>query len=224
MYRTARTLILPLLLLGMLAALPACGDDDGGLPKAGVDCDDLSPMPAVISDIDETLTTSDNEFLMQVMDAEYVPASRPGSVELMQGFYERGYLILYLTARYETLELLDGSSAREATESWLLDEGYPVDPDRTRVVLAADSNSGDETIAYKRGALEDLMAEGWDFEYAFGNADTDIAAYAEAGIPLDVTYIIGDHAGEEGTVAVAGEGWTDTIATLLDPVGRTCDF
>lgn len=60
--------------------------------------------------------------------------------------------------------------------------------------------------------------------YAFGNADTDIQAYAEALIPLDHTYIIGALAGDSGTVAVPGEGWTELITTLLDPQGRICDF
>ncbi len=210
--------------LCVIALGPACGDDDDGLPAAGVDCADLSPLPAIVSDIDETLTTSDNELLLQIVEPDHVQEMRAEAVALIQGFYDRGYRILYLTARYEGLELLDGTPAREFTEKWLVDQGFPTDSERTRLVLAAEPNSGDETAAYKRGALEDLMAEGWDFIYAFGNADTDIGAYNEAGIALDHTYIIGDHAGEGGTVAVPGEGWTDLIITLLDPQGRICDF
>jgi len=34
---------------------------------------------------------------------------------------------------------------------------------------------------------------------AYGNATTDIAAYADGGIPKADTYIIGEHAGEQGT-------------------------
>jgi len=201
----------------------ACGVDDG-LPAAGVDCADLSPLPAIVSDIDETLTTSDNELLLQIVEPEHVQAQRPGAVALIQGFYDRGYQILYLSARYEDLALLDGTLAREFTETWLVDQGFPMDSERTRLVLATEPNSGAETAAYKRGALEDLIAQGWDFSFAFGNADTDIQAYQEAGLAVDHTYIIGDRAGEGGTVAVAGEGWTDLITMLLDPQGRVCDF
>ena len=37
---------------------------------------------------------------------------------------------------------------------------------------------------------------------AYGNASTDITAYATAGIGAANTYVIGDHAGEGGTVAL----------------------
>ena len=215
-----------MVLLGLLVWLPAlgCGDDDSGLPPAGVDCADLSPQPAIVTDIDETLTTSDEEFIQQVLEPDYVPAHREGSVALIRGFYERGYLVLYLTARSEALELMDGTSAREATEAWLNQLGFPMDPDRTRLILSEEATSGDETAAYKRDALLGLEAEGWDFEYAFGNAVTDIQGYAAAGIPADHTYIIGEEAADATAVGVQGEGWTTTIEEVLDPQGRVCDF
>lgn len=185
-----------------------------------------SPSPAVVTDIDETLTTSDEELIQQMLDPTYIPALRPGSVSLMQGLYERGYLILYLTARAETLELLDGSTGREATETWLVDMGFPMDPDRTRVELAPDSLVGDDvgTAAYKRDAVLDRMNAGWTFDFAFGNATTDASGYVDAGIPLEQIYMIGEHTGELGTVAVSGEGWTDLFETQFDPLPRVCDF
>lgn len=219
-----RSLFCTAFALGAILSAAACGDDDSGLPPAGVDCADLSPAPAIVTDIDETLTLSDEEFLQQVLEPDYVPEAREGSVALVKGYYERGYRILYLTARAETLELMDGTPAREATEQWLQDLGFPLNPDRTRVVLAPDSVSGAETAAYKQGALEGLEAEGWDFAYAYGNATTDIDAYLGAGIPAADVFIIGEYAGQMGTVAIAGEAWTDHIATQLDPTGRICDF
>lgn len=104
------------------------------------------------------------------------------------------------------------------------DLGFPMDAARTRVVLAEETNTGDATVAYKRGAVEAAMADGWDFQYAFGNASTDIQGYAEAGIDVDRTYIIGRNTGDGSTVPVAGEAWTDVITDLLDPQGRVCDF
>src|SRR4051812_10555050 len=39
---------------------------------------------AVVTDIDETLTTDDNEFLYQIADPSYDPAMRPDADTLMQ--------------------------------------------------------------------------------------------------------------------------------------------
>lgn len=36
-------------------------------------------------------------------------------------------------------------------------------------------------------------------EAAYGNATTDITAYADAGIPKAATYIIGSNGGKDGT-------------------------
>ncbi len=51
--------------------------------------------------------------------------------------------------------------------------------------------------AFKAGVLEDLTARvGLRFVAAYGNAPTDICAYAEAGIDPAVTNIVGSHGGE----------------------------
>jgi phosphatidate phosphatase PAH1 len=225
----ALPLLLGALALGLGLGLGSTGcdpKDDDDLPKAGVACSSLSPSPAIVTDIDETLTTSDEEFIQQMLEPDYVPAMRPGSLELVKALYKRGYLVMYLTARAETLELMDGTSGREATEGWLVDMGFPMDPDRTEVVLAPSSLVGDEegTAAYKRDAILDRVAAGWTFDFAFGNATTDASGYLEAGIPPDQIYMIGDHAGYQGTVAVQGEGWTTLIETELAPLPRVCDF
>ena len=50
-------------------------------------------------------------------------------------------------------------------------------------------------------------------DFAYGNATTDIYAYLNAGIAADVTWIIGDHAGEMGTHAVTG-AWTARVGEV----------
>lgn len=211
---------LPLSCVLYVSLAVACDDDD-----TGIKCESISPSVAIVTDIDETLTTSDAEFVKQVVIEGYVPEAREGSVELVNAYYSRGYQILYLTARPETQMLLSGETAREATEKWLVDLGFPMNPRWTRVILAADSLPGDEeTVAYKRESVEMLTSEGWSFEYAYGNATTDIEAYLEAGIPAERVFIIGEHAGEQGTVAISGEGWIEHMATHVDPLERICDF
>jgi phosphatidate phosphatase PAH1 len=209
-------------------SLGACGggkDSHGDLPPAGVECSTLSPVPAIVTDIDGTLTLSDAEFVTQVVDATYVPVAQPDAAALITELYDRGYLILYLTARPETLALSDGTSARDATEKWLEDEGFPMDSKRTALVLSPDAvATGDPTIAYKLGAVQEYQAEGWQFDYGYGNATTDASAYLQAGIPAEDVYLVGSNTGDQGTATVSGDGWTDHLATVVTPMPRVCDF
>lgn len=181
-------------------------------------------QPAIVTDIDETLTISDAEFVMQIGDGNYDPIEREGGSELITAYADLGYRIMYLTARSEDIVLeVTGETAREATERWLVEHGYPTDPETTLVVLSPMFVVGDSAQEYKAAALMDQQASGWRFDYAYGNATSDIGAYAEAGIGLDVTFIIGEHAGEGGTVAVAGEGWVDHAAAHLPTVPAVCE-
>ena len=58
---------------------------------------------------------------------------------------------------------------------------------------------------------------GWTPVAAYGNADTDIGAYDEAGIPKDITFIVGELAGTEGTMPVENLDYADHIAAFVDP-------
>jgi phosphatidate phosphatase PAH1 len=217
-------LLAPIVLLASL--LGACGgkDSHGDLPPADVECSTLAPAPAVVTDIDGTLTLSDAEFLQEFVDATYVPVAWPDAVTLIRELYDRGYLILYLTARPETLAMSSGKSVRDATVDWLKGQGFPLDSKRTEVVLAPDSTSGAATTAYKLGVLQERQAAGWRLDLAYGNATTDIDAYLQAGIPPEDVFIIGENSGEQGTAPVAGDGWTDHLATVVAPTPRVCDF
>jgi len=181
-------------------------------------------QPSIVTDIDETLTLSDGEFLMQIGDGTYDPIAREGAVELVNAYADLGYHVLYLTARSETIVLKGtGETAREATERWIDEHGFPNDPATTTVTLAPKFLFGDDTQIYKAQALMDEQAGGRRFDYAYGNATTDIGAYAEAGIALDATFIIGENAGEGGTVAVMGEGWLEHNDSHLPSVPAVCE-
>lgn len=181
-------------------------------------------QPAIVTDIDETLTISDAEFIMQIADGTYDPVEREGAQELIMAYADLGYRIMYLTARSEDIVLLGtGETAREATERWLLEHDFPTDPTTTLVVLSPMFVLDDSAVEFKTGALMDQQAAGWRFDYAYGNATSDIDAYANAGIDLATTFIIGEHAGEGGTVAVAGEGWVEHTAAHVPTVPAVCE-
>ncbi len=201
---------------------PANGGADAGtqgLPRC------QEPGVAIVTDIDATLTTSDNEFLTQLLTGNHDPAERAGAAAMINDYAERGYFILYLTARPEGAPVgLTGQNAADATQAWLTDHGYPVDPDRTRMVLAPGLVFGNSAADFKSGALMDMQGEGFTFAYAYGNATSDIDAYAAAGIPVDDTFIIGPEAGTGGTVAVDGEDWLGHTASFVDTLPAICSW
>lgn len=45
---------------------------------------------------------------------------------------------------------------------------------------------------------------GYKIDYVYGNAESDIFAYGQAGIPPERTHIIGEHGGKGGTKALRG--------------------
>jgi hypothetical protein len=185
-----------------------------------VGCD--AAFNAIVTDIDETLTISDAEFTMQIADGTYDPMAREGAAELITAYADLGYRVLYLTARADTIVTSTGESAEDATHRWLMEHGFPMG-ERTEVQLASSFVINSAAAEYKAQAIMDRQAAGWVFDYAYGNALSDIQGYATAGIAKDDTFIIGDEAGAEGTVAVAGEGWVEHTQTQMPTVEMVCD-
>jgi hypothetical protein len=211
---------------------PATGTSTGEATTEAVDSTESGTtagaceleLPAIVTDIDETLTISDAEFIMQIGDGTYDPVEREGAHELITAYADLGYRIMYLTARSEDIVLVGtGETAREATERWILEHGFPNDPETTVVVLSEMFVFDDTAAEYKTDALMEQQAAGWRFDYAYGNATSDIDAYANAGIDLAATFIIGEHAGEGGTVAVEGEGWVEHTAAHIPTVPAVCE-
>lgn len=161
-----------------------------------------TPLPAegclrtaVVTDIDETLTISDEEYLTQVLDASYDPVARPSAAELMSGYVDLGYAIVYLTARGEDLAP-EGATARGLTVDWLMAHDFPVDEEL--VFLAEGVGAlGDAAAGYKIEVLEGLVADGWRFPWGYGNADTDMVAF-ETVVPQGQLFLVGELAGEPG--------------------------
>lgn len=188
----------------------------------GSDSQPLVPcQSAIITDIDETLTTSDSEWLKKVVMPSYDPAMRPDANTLMQGYAALGYHIFYLTARGELLSLLDGTSAREATRTWLEDHDFPFE--NGHLFLSSGLAALDEAaVTYKQGKIEDLMADGWSIAYAYGNALSDIAAFKGAGIPDDRIFLVGKLAGQEDVIPIpTDEAYTEHLAEFLPTVPAT---
>jgi len=153
------------------------------------------PPDSIVTDIDETLTTDDFEWVTQLIDPEHDPEMRPDANALMRGYDELGYTVYYITARGEAMELPDGRTAREATRAWLEDHGFPV-RDGTLFLAPGNGALGDTAVEYKSSTIEDLELAGWPVHYAYGNSDTDIEAFQQAGIPDDRIFAVGEDCDE----------------------------
>lgn len=151
-----------------------------------------------VFDIDGTLTTSDWELFEDLLDDLFTPIlhgsapeARAGAAETTIARDEQGYIPVYLTGRPYWLT---GKS-----RAWLDERGMANGPlvtaRRTSQILPTQSGVG----TFKADTLAQLELMGLAPEIAYGNATTDIFAYADAGIEVASTFILGKHAGEQGT-------------------------
>ncbi len=162
--------------------------------------------PVVLADIDGTLTLSDDELSMQISDGMYDPVENTAASTMMNAWADKGYFTLYLTARPHAF--------RAETRAWLDDHGFPPGP----VITANSLVFGESARTYKATWVSRVLDDfGWNIVAAYGNADSDIAAYADAGIPKDITFIIGELAGTEGTQPIENNDYTDHIAEFVEP-------
>jgi hypothetical protein len=148
----------------------------------------------VITDIDGTMTSGDSELFEQILYGKHVPEAYPGASALTNAHTERGHVVVYLTGRpYWLLNI---------TRGWLRDLGFATGPlhvaDRHDEILPTEAGVG----TYKRAWLQGLLQAGYVVDVAYGNASTDLFAYLGAGLPPASVWIIGTHAGEQGTHAV----------------------
>lgn len=204
--------LLSILVPVLAPTLVGCGDDDAGGPCA--------PRQAIVTDIDETLTTSDAEFFRQTQDPSYDPAERPDAAPLMRGYAERGYAVFYVTARGDELMLEDGRTATEATRDWLVAHDFPLRDGRL-FLGHGTLVTGETAVAYKAGVVDGLEADGFEIAFAYGNATTDIQAYQRAEVPDDRIWLVGELAGMFGVQPLPDDqAYTAHLASHLATVAR----
>jgi hypothetical protein len=168
----------------------------------------------VVYDIDGTLTTDDAQVVLQAVDGffdeTYTPKAYPGAAALTQAHAKLGELGVYLTGRPPMLD--------QPTRAWLAAEGFA--PGVVHVTEAASQALPTETGvgAFKTEFLRKLLRDGYQIDWAYGNATTDISAYLENGLAPANVFIIGKHGGESGTQAFH-DSWQPRVdaASALAP-------
>jgi phosphatidate phosphatase PAH1 len=138
--------------------------------------------PAVLFDIDGTLTVDDGE-LFEDLAGGSAPRMHPGADAVARRWVELGYLPIYVTGRPYFLR---GSTAR-----WLRARRFPPGPLLTVDHLGQAMPTERGVGRFKRNAIAALLHSGIDLAWAYGNASTDVCAYGRAGIRPDRTYIVG---------------------------------
>lgn len=160
-----------------------------------------------VTDIDGTLTTSDTELFLQLLNGSYVPSAYPSAAELTTTHADKGHVVVYVTGRPYYLT--------QRSRDWLAGLAFAPGPlhlaPSTGAALPTNGGVGD----FKKAWLEDLIARGYVLDLAYGNATTDIYAYTGAGVAADQQWIIGTNGGMDGTNAV-----TDTWAARVTDVGQ----
>jgi hypothetical protein len=130
----------------------------------------------VVSDVDGTLTASENEYPESLVLGGDV-AAQPGAAAALTSLAQRDYTIIYVTAR--------GDRFTQDTRDWFAAKGFPRGP--VRMPTAIITMPGEDTVEFKRATIESLS--GFDVKAGVGNRASDITAYTEAGLPADRIFI-----------------------------------
>jgi phosphatidate phosphatase PAH1 len=150
---------------------------------------------AVLFDIDGTLTINDFEAYADYAGLKTASAYYYAP-EVVRAYQQKGYQIIYLTARPYWV-------TRDAREWFgrqqLLGWHYRSNPYGDGPIPPNTEQHKTDYVRYLRETV------GLKIVRAYGNATTDIAAYAKGGIAKADTWIIGEHAGKDGTQAIRGD-------------------
>ena len=134
--------------------------------------------PLVVSDVDGTLTSSEDAFLETIV-LGVEPDAQPGAAPVFGTAEAAGRQLVYVTAR--------GGQYTTATRAWLDHKGFPRGP--VRLSPSFITLPGDDTVAYKTRTIAALSAAGFALTSGVGNRASDITAYAVTGVAADHIFI-----------------------------------
>ena len=150
---------------------------------------------AVLFDIDGTLTINDFEAYADYVGVKTATAYAYAP-EVVNTYRQKGYQVIFLTARpyWVTKDGREWLGIKNIGQWHYHSNPYgggPIPPNTQQFKT--------DYVRYLRNTV------GLNIIRAYGNATTDIAAYADGGIPKANTFIIGPNAGASGTQPINGE-------------------
>jgi len=133
--------------------------------------------PLLVSDIDGTLTSSENAFTESLVTGT-PPDPQPGAAAAFSDAVARGYQLVYVTAR--------GSQYTAATRTWLAANNFPRGP--LRLSPSFITLPGSDTIEYKTSTIEAIQT-GFTVLAGIGNRASDVTAYGNVGLDGAATFV-----------------------------------
>jgi hypothetical protein len=131
--------------------------------------------PLFVSDVDGTLTTSENEEAWDFLIGN-LPDANPFAAQALSILAGKGYRPMYMTARPEWLD--------RRTREFVEVHSFPRGIIHTTTVY--QGANGDAAAQYKSGEFAMLKQKGLVPSFVFGNKDSDALAFDNAGVlPLD---------------------------------------
>jgi hypothetical protein len=127
--------------------------------------------PLFVTDVDGTLTTSENAQAISLFTGAPAQAN-PDGAAVLSLLASKGYRPFYLTARPDWLG--------RTTHEWTASLGFP--PGIIHTTLSSGGASGAAAGTFKTDELKVLAARGLKPGFAFGNTDTDADAYNSATV------------------------------------------
>lgn len=127
--------------------------------------------PFFVSDVDGTLTTSENEEAYDFL-LDTIPDANPSAPEALSILAAKGYRPMYITARPEWLD--------RRTREFIKLHGFPQGIIHTTTLY--EGATGAPAAAYKTGEFALLKSWGLVPTYVFGNRDSDALAFDNAGV------------------------------------------
>ncbi len=145
--------------------------------------------PIVVSDVDGTLTASENAYPIALATGGDA-AMQPDAPATLASAVTRGVSVIYVTAR--------GDRFTQDTRDWFAGKGFPRGP--IRMPSSIITLPGEDTVEFKSAALASVAA--FELLAGFGNRASDIDAYSNAGLPPE-------------RILIKLPEFTDELATLL---------
>jgi LNS2 (Lipin/Ned1/Smp2) len=164
----------------------------------------------IVSDVDGTLTSSENAFL-ETIALGIEPGARAGAAHAFDAATAKGYQLVYVTAR--------GNQYTTATRDWLDHKAFPRGP--VRLSPSFLTLPGGDTVDYKTQTISALSAAGLKLAAGIGNRASDVTAYANTKVAADRTFIeLPDFASEvqpliDAHQAIGFSSYDDLLATYL---------
>jgi len=131
--------------------------------------------PFFVSDVDGTLTISENEEAYEFLAGD-IPEANPFAAQALSILAGKGYRPMYLTARPEWLD--------RRSREFVKIHNFPRGIIHTTTIY--EGANGDAAALYKSGEFAMLAQKGLVPAFVFGNKDSDALAFDNADVqPLD---------------------------------------